>query len=335
MQDISIHLYFVKAVLKHAALQGYNTERLLRRSRISPRLLNEEQARVGGEQFATLQAVTMREMGDEMLGYFAGPTKLGQWSALCHWLIQCKTLGQALKRYCLFYSIIEKGLQPTLVISGDEAILDMRPFPSETQPLEPYAYELFTYSLHRQLCWLIQANLPIKRAHLPYPKPYYSKEYRRLFFSAKTSFGRESCQLVFDRKLLEKSVKQTPDSLGDFLRKPLYNILVNSYQGKSWSQRIQDVIGNDLSQLPTFADISKQLDINPKRLRRLLNDEGLSYSDLKSQLRRDIAIYHLAKEKTSIEDIAFKTGFSEASAFIRAFKGWTGVTPLTYRKDLS
>lgn len=334
MQEISIHLYFVKAVLKHADAQGYDTERLLRRSRISPRLLSEEQARVGGEQFATLQAVTMREMGDEMLGYFAQPTKLGQWSALCHWLIQCKTLGQVLKRYCLFYSIIEKGLQPTLMISGEEAVLDMRPFPSETA-LEPYAYELFTYSLHRQLCWLIQANLPIKRAHLPYPEPEYSKEYRRLFFSAVTRFDQPSCQLVFDRKLLEKSVKQTPESLADFLRKPLYNILVNTYQSKSWSQRIQDVIGNDLSQLPTFAEIAKQLDINPKKLRRLLNDEGLSYSDLKSQLRRDIAIFHLSKEQTSIEDIAYKTGFSEASAFIRAFKNWTGVTPLTYRKDLS
>ncbi|WP_101757895.1 AraC family transcriptional regulator ligand-binding domain-containing protein [Oceanicoccus sp. KOV_DT_Chl] len=118
MQDISIHIVFVKAVLKHAHTQGHDLSRLLRRSRISPRLLNEPHARVGAEQFAKLQTVTMREMGDEMLGYCARPIKIGQWSILCHWLIQSKTLGQALKRCCLFYSILEHGFQPKLSIRG-------------------------------------------------------------------------------------------------------------------------------------------------------------------------------------------------------------------------
>lgn len=335
MQDISIHSYFVNAILRQAALQGHNTARLLRRSRISPRLLKEKQARVGAEQFAKLQSVTMREMGDEMLGYCANPCKVGQWSALCHWLIQCKTLGQALKRCCLFYSIMEKGLLPKLSISQNEAALEIIPLPNEPEELDPYAYELFAFSLHRQLCWLIQSPLSLKGVELPYPEPSHSKEYRPLFQGAPTVFNAPSFRLVFERKLLEKPVKQTPETLAEFLRKPLYNILINTYQAKSWSQKIRDVIGDDLSHLPTFAEIATRLEVNPKQLRRLLSDEGMSYGDLKLELRRDVAIYHLSKQQTSIEEIAFKTGFSEASSFIRAFKTWTGVTPLTYRKDLS
>ena len=335
MQDISIHLYFVKAVLKHAAERGYDTEKLLRRSRISPPLLREQQARVSAEQYARLQSVTMREMGDEMLGYCNEPFRLGQWSALCHWLIQCKTVGQALKRYCLFYNLLEKTLLPRLLVSGDKASLELRLIRPDSEPLEPYAYELFTFSLHRQLCWLTRTNLPIQQVYLPYSEPPHSREYRPLFVGAPVIFDADCCRLVFQRTQLEKTVRQTPDNLVDFLRKPLYNTLVNSYRGKSWSQRVKDAIGDDLSDLPTFAKIADTLDMNPKKLRRLLNDEGLGYSDLKSQLRRDLAIYYLSARKSSIEDIAFKTGFSEASAFIRAFKSWTGVTPLTYRKDLS
>jgi len=335
MQDISIHLYFVQAVLKHAAQQGYDTDRLLRRSRISPRLLHEKQARVSAEQYAKLQAVTMREMGDEMLGYCKQPTKIGQWSALCHWLIHCKTLGQVLKRYCLFYSIIEKNLQPKLLISGDLATVEISPLPGEQQTLEPYAFELFLFSLHRQLCWLSQSNLAIEQVCLAYPAPQHSSEYRPMFPGAEVVFHASSCRMVFERKLLEKTVKQSADSLAEFLRKPLYNTVVNAYLQKSWTQRIKDTIGDDLSQLPTFAEIATKLGVNDKQLRRQLNDEGLSYSELKSQLRRDVAIYHLSKQNISIEEIAFKTGFSEASSFIRAFRSWTGVTPLTYRKDLS
>ncbi|MBY6189913.1 AraC family transcriptional regulator [Microbulbifer agarilyticus] len=335
MRDISVHVCFVKAVLKKATEQGYDVERLLRRSRISPRLLEQSQARVSAEQYAKLQTVTMREMGDEMLGYCPQPFRLGQWSALCHWLIQCRTLGQAMKRFCLFYDILNQNLAPRLFVEEDRAIVEIRQVSNDAPPFEPYVYEFFCFSLHRQFCWLTQQNLPLTGASVPYPQPEYSEEYRPLFAGAPVEYDADVCRLAFDRRLLEKPVKQTPQSLAEFLRKPLYNTLVNSFRSKSWSQKIKDVIGDDLSAVPTFAEIAAHLGLNPKQLRRQLNDEGLNYSDLKVQIRRDQAIYHLSRQRTSIEEIAFLTGFSEASAFIRAFRSWTGVTPLTYRKDLS
>jgi AraC-like DNA-binding protein len=51
-------------------------------------------------------------------------------------------------------------------------------------------------------------------------------------------------------------------------------------------------------------------------------------------MRRDTALHFLGKQGLSIEEISHRAGFSESSAFIRAFKGWTGVTPYTYRKGL-
>ena len=335
MQDISIHIHFVKAVLKHATSAGHDIEELLRSSRISPRLLREQQARVSAEQFARLQSLTMRVMNDELLGYGQRPFVLGQWSALCHWLIRCKTLGQALKRFCIFYQAIGKNLLPQLQEHAEGVSLEFLPINADAPPLEPYAYELFTFALHRQLCWLANTNLPLRQVHLPFDEPPHSHEYRPLYVGAPMTFNADCCRLVFQRTLLEKPIKQSAESLEEFLRNPLYHILVGSYRIKSWSQRVKDVIGTDLSEFPTFAEIAHQLEMNPKKLRRLLSDEGLVYGDLKSQLRRDLAIYHLSDHQTSIEDIAFKTGFSEASAFIRAFKGWTGVTPHTYRKDLS
>ena len=335
MQDISIHIHFVKAVLKHAILGGHDTEQLLRTSGISPRLLQEQQARVSAEQFARLQSLTMRAMEDELLGYGDQPFVLGQWSALCHWLIRCKTLGQALKRFCIFYQAMGKTLQPGLLETDEEFSIEIHPVGTGSPRLEPYTYELFTFALHRQLCWLANANLPLRHVYLPFDEPSHSREYRPLYVGAPMTFNADCCRLVFQKSLLEKPVKQTTESLEDFLRKPLYNILVGGYSTKSWSQRIKDAIGSDFSEFPTFAEIAHQLEMNPKKLRRLLGDEGLAYRDLKTQLRRDLAIYLLSDHQTPVEDIAFKTGFSEASAFIRAFKGWTGVTPLTYRKDLS
>jgi AraC-like DNA-binding protein len=66
-------------------------------------------------------------------------------------------------------------------------------------------------------------------------------------------------------------------------------------------------------------------------LRRKLKQEKTSFQDIKDQVRRDLAIYHLSQSKLGLDQIAQKVGFTETSTFHRAFKKWTGVTPGHYR----
>jgi AraC-like DNA-binding protein len=80
--------------------------------------------------------------------------------------------------------------------------------------------------------------------------------------------------------------------------------------------------------------VASALDVHPQTLRRRLSGEGTTFKDIKNQVRRDTALHFLGKQGLSIEEIAHRAGFSESSAFIRAFKGWTGVTPYSYRKGL-
>ena len=60
--------------------------------------------------------------------------------------------------------------------------------------------------------------------------------------------------------------------------------------------------------------------------------EGVSFQSLKDELRRELAITSLKTTTMSLKEIADKPGFSESSAFQRAFKGWTGSAPGSYRR---
>jgi AraC-like DNA-binding protein len=335
MRQLSISVYFVKAVLRHAVARGLDPVQLLRQNRISPRLLEGEDARISMERFADLQVRTRLAMGEESLGYGREPLPIGSWSMMCYAVIHCETLGKALARYCRFFGLFQGDAAPRLLIEDDVARVRLPPNASSGQPsVDAYATELALFNCHRFASWLVQEHLPVQAINLNYSPPLHVEEYRHMFLANPVFFDSEHTEMVLNRALLDKPVTQNEQSLTRYLRHPVLVMLSQQYEHSSWTARVREQMRRHLEQMPELDDVATALDIHPQTLRRRLSKEGSSFSDIKSQLRRDIALHYLGKQGLSIEEIAHRAGFSESSAFIRAFKGWTGVTPYTYRKGL-
>ena len=72
-----------------------------------------------------------------------------------------------------------------------------------------------------------------------------------------------------------------------------------------------------------------------RTLTRRLSEIGVSYRDLIQKTQETVSKKLLKTTSRSISEIAFETGFSEQSAFNRAFKRWTGTAPVEFRKNQS
>ena len=95
----------------------------------------------------------------------------------------------------------------------------------------------------------------------------------------------------------------------------------------------RDAIAQALSEgTPKMAEIARRLGFSARSFHRRLSEHGMSYHGLTEETRRDLAEGLLRDERHSLAEIAFLTGFSEQSAFTRAFKRWSGTTPASYRK---
>ncbi|TGD71920.1 AraC family transcriptional regulator [Mangrovimicrobium sediminis] len=333
MRDYSVSVHFARAVLKNAVAQGLDPVDLLRRTRISPRLLKEDNARISAERFADLQVGTMLAMQDEALGFVSRRMPIGCWSMMCHAVIGSETLGQAMARYCRFYQLFEFGVHPHFIVDEEQARIRVVRVDEASDP-DPYMIELLLFNAHRFASWLVQEHLPLQVANLDYPPATQVAEYRALFLGNPVDFSQPHAELVFSPALLERRVTQTEQTLRHFLRHPVLIMLTQSYDRSSWTARVREAVHQNLAHMPELGDIAALLDIHPQTLRRRLSAEGTTFKELKSQVRRDTALHFLGKQGLSIEEIAHRAGFSESSAFIRAFKGWTGVTPYTYRKGL-
>ncbi|MNT97492.1 HTH-type transcriptional regulator VirS [compost metagenome] len=78
--------------------------------------------------------------------------------------------------------------------------------------------------------------------------------------------------------------------------------------------------------------MAERLELTPSGLQRRLRDGGLSFSQLVEQTRRDLALHYL-RQRRPISELATLLGYSEASAFSRAFRRWFGVSPRQWRND--
>lgn len=92
-----------------------------------------------------------------------------------------------------------------------------------------------------------------------------------------------------------------------------------------------------IQQLPhgriSDSNIAKGLFMNVRTLQRRLRDEGTTFQNLLTEVRRELAHQYLRDSRLSLNEISYLLGFSEMSSFSRAFKRWTGETPGSYRHN--
>ncbi|HVK77274.1 MAG TPA: helix-turn-helix transcriptional regulator [Kofleriaceae bacterium] len=78
--------------------------------------------------------------------------------------------------------------------------------------------------------------------------------------------------------------------------------------------------------------VARRLGMSERTLQRRLKDEGTTFAVLVDEVRTDLARMYLADDRLAVYEVAFLLGFSEPSAFNRAFKRWLGTSPREYRQ---
>ena len=159
-------------------------------------------------------------------------------------------------------------------------------------------------------------------------------DHHTAYFRCPVYFGAER-----DAMLLSRESLAVPNALGDegitrFLISHLDQELSEIDDAPPLEVATKDAIARALSEgLPKMADVARGLGLSARSFHRRLAEHGLTFQTLTEDTRRELAVGMLREDQYSLSEIAFLTGFSEQSAFTRAFKRWTGQTPASYRKD--
>jgi len=137
--------------------------------------------------------------------------------------------------------------------------------------------------------------------------------------------------------LISDDMLDAPNRLGDetvarFFDHHLEQELASVANDDGLEQRVRRAVARVLSDgVPTLSSIASELGLGSRTLQRRLANGGHSFQNVVDMACRDLARRLLRETDYSLAEIAFLTGFSEQSAFTRAFKCWAGQTPRSYR----
>jgi AraC-like DNA-binding protein len=326
----TIAICFVASALQSVRGADLNADELLANVGLSSSLLQVPQARVSAKHYGALWRAIAAALDDEFFGQDSRRMKVGTFAMLCHSVLNCKTLGQAVDRSLRFYALILDDISGTAERDAKEARIVLHEAPGVSRRV--FAHELLLMLLYGVSCWLVGRRIPILRTEFSYAEPAHSAEYR-LMYCAELHFNRPHTLLAFEAGYLDLPVVQNERSAKEFLRTAPESILLKYKNGSSLTARVRRRLRQFLpGTVPDFEQLADEMSMTPATMRRRLHEEGESYQSIKDQLRRDLAISYLSHSKRSVMDIALELGFSERSAFHRAFRKWTGASPGEFRR---
>jgi AraC-like DNA-binding protein len=326
----TISIHFVREALLIPKQRGMDTDALLIQAGINPSLLDASAARISPRNFGLMWLLLAETMDDEFFGMDARPMKVGSFTLLCHAIIHSSTLEVALHRALRFFRVIMEDMNGVLCL--DNGIAGIR-LEETKEARRMFSYATYFVILHGLFCWLVGRRIPILHANFRCDEPEYAEDCRVLF-CANARYNTDITSLSFDADFLALPVIQNERSMKDFLHGAPANFLVKYRNSDNQTAKIRRYL-RDIppEQWPNFEALAAHFLSTESTLRRRLDKEGQSYQLIKDDLRRDLSIIYLSRPDAKVAEVALWLGFSEPSAFHRAFKNWTGVNPGKYHQS--
>lgn len=327
-----IDVGYLNLVLSGARQAGYDTEAIIVRAGIDPKILSTPRGRLSQHQFARLISHLTTVTRDEAWALCSKPIKPGTFRMMCRLLVRCNNLREALRTGCHFYHLVVDDFTLRFHADSREACVWITDNidDKDRQRMINGAAIFFVYGL---MCWLVGRKLPLTTVHYKFPELPLSSELAPVY-EAPILHDQKRTELRFEAALLDLPIIPDEERLGRFLASVPSVLLVRYRDETSFSERVRGILRRNLTKMPSLEEVAEKLNVSPQTLRRRLQDgNNCGFQELKDRVRRDVAIRLLEKSRLSIDEIGMSLGFSEVSTFHRAFRRWTGFAPGEYRQN--
>ena len=305
---------------------------LLGRVGLTPEVIADPGERLIVRSQITLLDEAAIALQDDCLGFTLArdfdPREIG---LLYYVMASSQTLGDALKRVARYSQITNEAL--VVRYRERNGLIISLSYSGVPRHSERHQIEFCMFAVLRICRVLTGQNLVPQHFWISHHRSGTTNSEMARFVGTAVEFGATADEFALNANARELPLIHADPYLNNLLLKYCEAALTDRRSNVSQLRtRVENAISSLLPHGRVVVDdVARSLGMSDRTLARKLSDEGLNFTEVLQQLRRDLAVQYLDDPKLHVSKIAWLLGFNEVSAFTHAFKRWTGKTPSQMR----
>ena len=307
---------------------GVDPAPILARARLSPGDLIDPARRIPYERLARLLSEAAARTGCPHFGLLAGrAASVSDFGLLGELMRNSPTVGQALRELVVHQHLNSEGALSFLLLQAGVVDLGYAIY----APIAESTFHIYDVALAvhmNAMCEICGEGWSPSEVFLPHSVPVDVAPYRQ-FFRAPVHFNAESCLLRFPASLLTRAVEGAdPERLR--LAQSQARAVGKAVIVESASRALRTLLlhGKD-----SGADVAQALAMHRRTLNRRLSAAGTTFQGVLDRVRFAVAKELLENSDIAVDSIAAALCYADLATFMRAFRRWTGTTPVAWRQS--
>jgi AraC-like DNA-binding protein len=245
-------------------------------------------------------------------------------------VLNSPTLMDALANLQRYFRVVGEGEDVEIERAGPHVVLRFRETDQALRGLRHNSE--YIASVVARLCReMTGKRISPVHAEFMHSRPNAQVDYER-YLGCNVRFRAEWDALVYDAATLGLSVVGADAKLLKVLERACRQLLGPEPKRQDLVRDARELVIDRLAKGPLrIDDIARELGMSSKTLERRLGERGVTFSALLDEVRCELARRYLGETDFRLEQVAYLVGYSEPAPLVRAFKRWTGTTPMQYR----
>lgn len=311
--------------------KGVDTDAIFSRLGVDESYVYTDQLRTPHSAQLYFWQVVEDVSGDPDIGLHLGqllPAYNGQ--VLEYLFLSSPTFGEGLRRAQNYQRLLSDAARTDFFIEGENACMVLDTASDDVRRLKHFN-ECFVQGLITFFRSITDNTFYPSRIEFEHTRED-GQDHVREVLGCEVVFGADENRLYFPASLLSHPSPHAEPELLD-LHERFASEQVARLEKKDIVGQVERIVAELLDSGEVTLDaVAERLGIKPRTLRTRLTEAETSFNQVLADFRYRLARQLLATTDESIDEIVYLTGFSEPSTFYRAFKRWSGMTPIEYRK---
>jgi AraC-like DNA-binding protein len=327
----AVALAYVRSLLDCLRARGVDPASLYAGRRIAEIDSGDTRTRMPLPEFVAMFERAVEVTGDDGLPLRVGAAiRPRHYGLLGFVAMHCATLGEAIEQLERYELLVGEISRSRLQRHGERAELLWR-WPHRGAP-PPVLAQSSLAGWIAYARWLTGRDDLRGEAYFQFPRPRDLSAYRELARGSPLHFGGDETKLVFSSTYLSLPIVQADPDMRGVVQAQAHALMRELAGEPEFVREVKTVLARGLpAGRGTLAATAGAMQLGERALQRRLEAQGVSFQQVLDAVRHNQAQTYLRDARVSLADVAFLLGYSEQSAFQRAFRRWSGMTPLQFR----